>query len=59
MTKPTEVQVSVDDYGNSLFINLTDTESISLYENMKETARNLTVLDPKDTEHIVMTKLSA
>ena len=58
MAKPTEVLVSVDEYGNTVRETVQDTETVALYELMRETLIYLTHLDPEDTEHIIMLKMA-
>ena len=58
MAKPTEVLVSVDEYGNTIRETVQDTETVALYDLMKETLIYLTHLDPEDTEHIIMMKMA-
>jgi exportin-1 len=58
MAKPTEVLVSVDEYGNTVRETVQDTETVALYELMRETLIYLTHIDPEDTEHIIMLKMA-
>ena len=58
MAKPTEVLVSVDESGNTIRETVQDTETVALYELMRETLIYLTHLDPEDTEHIIMMKMA-
>jgi exportin-1 len=58
MAKPTEILVSVDEYGNTVRETFQNTETVALYELMRETLVYLTHLDPEDTEHIIMLKMA-
>jgi Importin beta-related nuclear transport receptor len=58
MAKPTEVLVSVDESGNTVRETVQDTETVALYELMRETLIYLTNLDPEDTEHTIMLKMA-
>lgn len=55
--KPHEILVSIDDYGNIVRTHLKDTETLALYDLMRETLVYLTNLDPKDMQDIIMLKL--
>jgi exportin-1 len=55
--KPHEILVSIDDYGNIVRTHLKDTETLALYDLMRETLVFLTNLDPKDMQDIIMLKL--
>mmetsp|Transcript_14156 Transcript_14156/g.26635 ORF Transcript_14156/g.26635 Transcript_14156/m.26635 type:complete len:1075 (+) Transcript_14156:1490-4714(+) len=55
--KPHEILVSIDDYGNIVRTHLKDTETLALYDLMRETLVYLTNLDSKDMQDIIMLKL--
>jgi len=56
--KPTEVLVSVDEHGNTMRVNLEDTEVTALYEVMRDTLVYLTHLDPSDMYDRITYRLS-
>lgn len=58
MAKPTEVLVSVDEYGSTIRETVQDTETVALYELMRETLIYLTNIDPEETELIIMKKMA-
>lgn len=57
MAKPEEVLVVENDQGEAVRVHFVDTDSITLYNTMRETLVYLTHLDPSDTERIMSTKL--
>ncbi|XP_032830122.1 exportin-1-like isoform X2 [Petromyzon marinus] len=59
MAKPEEVLVVENDQGEVVREFMKDTDSISLYKNMRETLVYLTHLDYTDTERIMTEKLQA
>ena len=56
--KPTEVLVSVDEHGNTMRVNLEDTEVTALYEVMRDILVYLTHLDPVDMYERISHRLS-
>lgn len=58
MARPEEVIVTEDENGNLIREHLKDTESINMYQNMRETLVYLTHLDPVNTANIMGTKLA-
>lgn len=58
MAKPEEVLVVENDQGEVVREFMKDTDSITLYKNMRETLVYLTHLDYADTERIMTTKLA-
>lgn len=57
MAKPEEVLVVENDQGEVVREFMKDTDSITLYKNMRETLVYLTHLDYSDTENIMTEKL--
>lgn len=58
MAKPEEVLVVENDQGEVVREFMKDTDSITLYKNMRETLVYLTHLDYQDTERIMTSKLT-
>ncbi len=58
MAKPEEVLIVEDDNGEIVREALKDTDSITLYKNMRECLIYLTNLDTQDTQEIMLAKLS-
>ncbi len=58
MPKPKEVLITTDDSGNVIQEPYKDTESISLYETMKQTLIILATLDNKVMTQIILKILS-
>ncbi|KAM9951178.1 hypothetical protein ACTFIW_010386 [Dictyostelium discoideum] len=57
MAKPEEVIVVEDENGNIVRETTKDTDSLTLYESMRETLIFLTHLDSENTQHIMLEKL--
>lgn len=58
MAKPEEVLIVEDEHGEIVRESMRDTDSITLYKNMRECLIFLTHLDPQDTETIMIDKLN-
>ena len=58
MAKPEEVLVVIDENGNPVEELITDTETVSLYETMRETLVFLTNIDSKRVYNIITSTLS-
>ncbi len=58
MAKPEEVLIVEDDNGEIVREALKDTDSITLYKNMRECLIYLTNLDTQDTQEIMLAKLT-
>lgn len=59
MAKPEEVLIVEDENGEIVRETTKDTDAIALYKTMRETLVFLTHLDTSNTEHIMLSKLSA
>jgi len=58
MAKPEEVLIVEDENGEVVRETTKDTDAIALYKTMRETLVFLTHLDPLDTEHIMLERMT-
>mmetsp|Transcript_4585 Transcript_4585/g.12407 ORF Transcript_4585/g.12407 Transcript_4585/m.12407 type:complete len:1103 (-) Transcript_4585:1209-4517(-) len=58
MAKPEEVLIVEDENGEIVRETTKDTDAIALYKTMRETLVFLTHLDPLDTEHIMLERMT-
>jgi exportin-1 len=57
MAKPKEVLVVIDENGEAVEEHFDDTETISIYEQMKETLIYLTNINTTDMDFVIQTRL--